>query len=1053
MKYFVNIHTAEELRKAYRALCLTMHPDKGGNEEEFKAMQAEFETLKKAYQNGTAGRTAYTYTQHQETAEERARREEEERREREEWERWEAEEKARREQEEREKAERIRKAQEEARQAVREWAGRLERVAEDKTGGRARYYRFSDKKAAAAFMATTKRNIKAVINHYFPGLDVKVTISGEIWKEKFIISWQDGPSVRELRDKCKELAYFLPAAYHCAGMGEDYGHYEQDHRTAPWREAYGQALGDIDEYTTARDLSEEGREQVESKCADIFKNWNTQSDKGEGLVKISISEWQKFREACGIDPKEWNAEGLYWNNYINYEDTNNGEGTTGHAYKSALRRAARENFGVSVDKEAQQAKKAAQFVPRYGDTLKTLFQLVGMSRKADENENRVFWKREGVRRHWTSHTVTIAEAVELMEKGEAVYYGIEHRQEDKPGNVWHWGTSQGGYKVQQKRAEKFAAAGYILGAAGRNDPHGFVYINGIAPETAAAIRAELADIERQREQWEREQAEPKAAQTTKRPNDQTTSTQTTKRPNDQTTKQAEGVDLTAAPAEGLRLIETAEGVAVVADDWKTTYFNKKYIKAHGAHWNKERKQWEATDPEDVARLRAWFALRNEEQTNAPAPIYSECEKMENPAEPEPLAIAASRDTDEEPAPANYSASEKSETPAAVFTSTATDEERAKAPAAWMERAPILEKIIFRIAAPWKTWLCPYFGARDVWASYCKEAYKDNAAKLEEWAVTAHLGDTATFDGLTLTVWERDRHSLGGPDGFAPIYDNEAAKEENDNWNNGRRVLVPVMFDYEGRRRFVFNFTEKFTERRGGGFYDCELNDSRRKVADYFHQLNENGGKYFAFYCADWGKYGSKHPKKDLFAFLEWIKDGGYTFVRDMTDFTVMDDFTDFSGNLNEYSAAFWFRIYDKELAARLIDELSHIRIYNEDGNITRPDTDPAPHYSGCGTSEPTDAEKSASWLTNYTADDFHKLTTQSEVHKEDRDIIGKRFRFVSKYGDFFEWQIFVQDYAGNEAHALYYVWDEFMQEVRAGVRSLSWLREKLTEANGWRETA
>jgi hypothetical protein len=97
----------------------------------------------------------------------------------------------------------------------------------------------------------------------------------------------------------------------------------------------------------------------------------------------------------------------------------------------------------------------------------------------------------------------------------------------------------------------------------------------------------------------------------------------------------------------------------------------------------------------------------------------------------------------------------------------------------------------------------------------------------------------------------------------------------------------------------------------------------------------------------------------------------------------------------------------------------------------------------------TEADKSASWETSYTAEDFQKLTTQSEVHDEDRDIIGRRFRSVNKYGDFFELQIFVQDYAGNEAHALYYIWDEFMQEVRACVRSLGWLREKLTEANGW----
>lgn len=62
-----------------------------------------------------------------------------------------------------------------------------------------------------------------------------------------------------------------------------------------------------------------------------------------------------------------------------------------------------------------------------------------------------------------------------------------------------------------------------------------------------------------------------------------------------------------APAEGLQLVETAEGVAVVGDS-RTTYRNRKAIKAHGATWNKEAKQWQASEPEAVARLREWFGV-------------------------------------------------------------------------------------------------------------------------------------------------------------------------------------------------------------------------------------------------------------------------------------------------------------------------------------------------------------------------------------------------------------------------------------------------------------
>ena len=64
---------------------------------------------------------------------------------------------------------------------------------------------------------------------------------------------------------------------------------------------------------------------------------------------------------------------------------------------------------------------------------------------------------------------------------------------------------------------------------------------------------------------------------------------------------------TEAPAEGLELVEIPGGVAVVGGYYDTLR-NRKTIKAHGAKWNKEAKQWQATDAEAVARLREWFGV-------------------------------------------------------------------------------------------------------------------------------------------------------------------------------------------------------------------------------------------------------------------------------------------------------------------------------------------------------------------------------------------------------------------------------------------------------------
>ena len=64
---------------------------------------------------------------------------------------------------------------------------------------------------------------------------------------------------------------------------------------------------------------------------------------------------------------------------------------------------------------------------------------------------------------------------------------------------------------------------------------------------------------------------------------------------------------TEKPADGLQLVEIPGGVAVVGDS-RTTYRNRREIKAHGARWNRDAQQWQATTPEAVAALRAWFGV-------------------------------------------------------------------------------------------------------------------------------------------------------------------------------------------------------------------------------------------------------------------------------------------------------------------------------------------------------------------------------------------------------------------------------------------------------------
>lgn len=93
-----------------------------------------------------------------------------------------------------------------------------------------------------------------------------------------------------------------------------------------------------------------------------------------------------------------------------------------------------------------------------------------------------------------------------------------------------------------------------------------------------------------------------------------------------------------APAEGLQLVEIAGGVAVVGGYYDTLR-NRKAIKAHGARWNKDAKQWQATDPEAVARLRQWFGITEptaEKQEQEQRTHNTDSERPEQKEQPEQM---------------------------------------------------------------------------------------------------------------------------------------------------------------------------------------------------------------------------------------------------------------------------------------------------------------------------------------------------------------------------------------------------------------------------------
>ena len=170
----------------------------------------------------------------------------------------------------------------------------------------------------------------------------------------------------------------------------------------------------------------------------------------------------------------------------------------------------------------------------------------------------------------------------------------------------------------EARASLLADIFAAVPAADNRNKYGYTeaytYTNQEAEAVAAALGVDVFDIFAHgytenaetiaRRAWDKRSytktTEPTYPTPTKR-------TDTTEERNDTAAPAQDAAQTDDAPAEGLELVETAEGVAVVGDS-RTTYRNRKAIKAHGAKWHKEAQQWQASEPEAMARLREWFGV-------------------------------------------------------------------------------------------------------------------------------------------------------------------------------------------------------------------------------------------------------------------------------------------------------------------------------------------------------------------------------------------------------------------------------------------------------------
>lgn len=138
---------------------------------------------------------------------------------------------------------------------------------------------------------------------------------------------------------------------------------------------------------------------------------------------------------------------------------------------------------------------------------------------------------------------------------------------------------------------------------------------------------------------------------------------------------------------------------------------------------------------------------------------------------------------------------------------------------------------------------------------------------------------------------------------------------------GKGLFAPLYMIKGASKYFVRNHVEEIN-----GNSDPEQLDisrSREKIEEIKAQLLENDGKYLTIY----GRY------KNVFEFLDWIKAEGYTIEIHGELFLTPEEadgikqFTDFSGNIVQYSSAFKYRIYDSDLLTKIQANVKDIPQY------------------------------------------------------------------------------------------------------------------------------
>lgn len=145
--------------------------------------------------------------------------------------------------------------------------------------------------------------------------------------------------------------------------------------------------------------------------------------------------------------------------------------------------------------------------------------------------------------------------------------------------------------------------------------------------------------------------------------------------------------------------------------------------------------------------------------------------------------------------------------------------------------------------------------------------------------------------------------------------------------NATVTRVPVYCKLpDGREVFLLNRLTGAIEssRQKDPYLVRDIEEHKKEIEAFVAQLKENGGKWFDRYCR-WTWHPKETMKLGPLEFIDWVESRGYTFEKNITDLIIEDGRTSFGGNLNEYSCAFRYDIFDDAIVEEIKRRIPKIK--------------------------------------------------------------------------------------------------------------------------------